>query len=208
VYFGYCHRQRRYRMMHLQDYVANVQDGISRMTSDATTAYGDVMRSYVPPTGGRAPGDARCHDRCAEQGCGCECCVCDADVLVHARCGEVRRIPLTLENDTRRERQVTLELDRFVTAGGRDLRWKAELSETQFVLRGCDEKTVVVRVEIECLDADANDAQRKGALDRCEVGYTHVRGSGCLIRPIVLAVAVLPEHCDSYRHGCQCGCCS
>ena len=76
--------------------------------------------------------------------CHCECCVCDADVLVHARCGEVRRIPVTFENDSRRERQVKLELEKFVTAGGRELKWAAQLSDTEFTLKPCDEHTIIV----------------------------------------------------------------
>jgi hypothetical protein len=44
-------------------------------------------------------------------------------------------------------------------------------------------------------------------VDRCEVGYTTIRLDGCLIRPIVVAIAVLPLVCDSYRTGCACSCC-
>jgi hypothetical protein len=44
-------------------------------------------------------------------------------------------------------------------------------------------------------------------VDRCEVGYTTVRLEGCLIRPIVVAIAALPRECDSYRVGCSCSCC-
>ena len=44
-------------------------------------------------------------------------------------------------------------------------------------------------------------------VDRCEVGYTTIRLDGCLVRPIVVAIAVLPRGCDSYRTGCSCSCC-
>jgi hypothetical protein len=44
-------------------------------------------------------------------------------------------------------------------------------------------------------------------VDRCEVGYVTIRLGGCLIRPIVVAIAVLPLGCDSYRAGCACSCC-
>jgi hypothetical protein len=48
---------------------------------------------------------------------------------------------------------------------------------------------------------------RLGSVDRCEVGYATIRAEGCLVRPIVLAVAVLPDDCDAYRRPCSCGCC-
>jgi hypothetical protein len=126
---------------------------------------------------------------------------------------------VTFENDTRRERPVTLQLDKFVTAGGRDLGWKTQLSESQFTLRPCDEHAVIVSVSVQCetftvpgtVD-NANIAiaaanERAGSVDRCEVAYATLRADGCLIRPVVLAVAVLPDDCDSYRRPCGCGCC-
>lgn len=168
----------------------------------------------------------------------CECCVCDADVLVHARCGEIRRIPLTFENDTRRDKPVTLTLENFVTSGGRDLGWTAKLSETQFTLRPCDEQTVSIAVHIVCKDDTTKSPPTPvpggnpdtapgatpvtpttnvipgvtpidifGTVDRCEVGYATIRADGCLTRPVVVAVAVLPDDCDAFRHPCGCGCC-
>jgi hypothetical protein len=169
--------------------------------------------------------------------------VCDADVLVHARCGEVRRIPLTFENDTRRDTPVTLTLEKFVTSGGRDLGWTAALSETKFVLRPCDD-TVSLAVRIVCKSDAPTPAPNPntpappaggatpnpnpgniagtpsrsvsavvgrddafGSVDTCEVGYATIRAEGCLTRPIVVAIAVLPDDCDASRHGCGCGCC-
>jgi hypothetical protein len=34
-----------------------------------------------------------------------------------------------------------------------------------------------------------------------------VRAEGCLVRPLVVAVAVLPNDCGAHRSGCSCGCC-
>jgi hypothetical protein len=48
---------------------------------------------------------------------------------------------------------------------------------------------------------------RLGSVDRCEVAYVTLRAEGCQIRPVVLAVAVLPDDCDAYRRPCACGCC-
>jgi hypothetical protein len=137
--------------------------------------------------------------------------VCDADVLVHARCNETRRIPVTFENDTRREKPVKLTLEKFVSAGGKDVGWNGQLSEAEFTLKPCDEHTVIVTVQVKCDvgggSTDKPNDPRRGTLDRCEVGYATLRAEGCLVRPVVIAVAVLPDDCDAYRRPCSCGCC-
>lgn len=246
IYFGYCGRSGRYRMMDLPEYMSSLQEGMSRWMNDTTTMYQDMLQPS--PDGargayGRPAKDCGCGCRERSCDCHCECCVCDADALVHARCGEVRRIPITFENDTRREKPVKLELGKFVTAGGRDLGWLAQLSDTELTLRPCGEQTVILAVAVRCAPAPdpqnpppaANpqtDAQagatgenerkvsegselisaigrleRLGSVDRCEVGYATIRAEGCLTRPVVIAVAVLPDDCDAYRHPCGCGCC-
>jgi hypothetical protein len=230
IYYGYCSRTNRYRMMDLPDYVSNMQQGMSKWMSDTQSMYQDIARGYGRPgqgvrTRSRQDCDCGCHGQADD--CHCECCVCDADVLIHARCGEVRRVPVTFENDSRRERQVKLELDKFMTAGGKDVGWPAQLSETEFTLKPCDEHTVLVGVQIRCdasgdtkptdkpntaaatLAANAAAAATRsgGSVDRCEVAYAKLRADGCLIRPAVIAVAVLPDDCDSYRRPCGCGCC-
>ena len=58
----------------------------------------------------------------------------------------------------------------------------------------------------------AEDAQRTRDfdpvdVDDCEVGYVTIRVGGCLVRPIVVAIAVLPHDCDAYHASCSCGCC-
>jgi hypothetical protein len=229
LYYGYCHQTNRYRMMDLPDFTTNIQQGMSRMMTGAQTAYQDMIRGYAVP--GRQHDDG-CGCGCRDQhcrDCHCECCVCDADVLVHVRCGEIRRIPVTFENDSRRERQVTLELEKFVTAGGRELKWPAQLSDAEFTLKPCDEKTIVVSVLVRCdtftgdqatgtvdpnseagsinASRQAATGERLGSVDRCEVAYATLRAEGCSVRPVVLALAVLPDDCDDYRRPCSCGCC-
>src|SRR6266508_1474530 len=92
IYYGYCGRTGGYRMMDLPEYLSNMQQGMSRWMSDTQTMYQDVARGYY----GRGQESVRtrthpahgcgCRD-CQHDDCHCECCVCDADVLVHARCG-------------------------------------------------------------------------------------------------------------------------
>lgn len=242
VYYGYCGREGRYRLMDLPEFMSNAQEGMSRMVSDAQTAYQQLVQGLygqaartgtdaVTAWSSRAAAPHHgcgCHDH---RDCHCECCVSDADVLIHARCGEIRRIPVTFDNDSRRERQVTLTLDKFVTRGGRDVNWAARLSETEFTLKPCGEHTVIVTVGIRCDNGgddstegkggDANKpgevlrgaeavnvaVDRLGTVDRCEVAYATLRAEGCSIRPPVIAVAVLPDDCDAYRRPCSCGCC-
>jgi hypothetical protein len=227
IYYGYCNQQRRYRMMDLNDYLANVQDGLSRMMSDVSSAYSAYQNAYQQmalgygqayPSVGHGPGcGCGCQSRaggcgCGQRGCAChcECCVCDADILVHARCGETRRIPVTFENDARAERAVRLQLDKFTSSGGRDLTWNAQLSEAEFTLRGCDCRTVTVTVDVTCGGGTKDPNGRvtgAGTVDRCEVAYASLRAEGCLVRPVLLAVAVLPDDCGAFRRGCLCGCC-
>lgn len=211
IYLGYSARDGRYRMMDLSEYVTSVQQEVLRLMNDTAFAYGGMLRgSYQSTPAGGAPWMGQRSARCDDRGdCHCDCCVGDTDVLVHARVGETRRISITLENDTRRERPVKLELGSFVTAGGRDLGWQAHLSETEFTLPPCGERTVslVVNLGRPDLGTDRAEVRQSGLLDRCEVGYATVRAEGCLTRPIVIAVAVLPDDCDSYRRPCGCDCC-
>ena len=236
IYYGYCGRTKRYRMMDLTDYMANMQEGMTRMMDDAQATYREMARTYgrMPGTG-ESPDWARglAHHRgcgcCGKHDCDChcECCVCDADVLIYGRCGELRRIPISFDNDSRREREVKLELGEFATAGGRKLGWQAQLSETTFKLKPCDSHTVILSVLIVCRKGDqapapnpnANPASSDtgrlvgaatrdfGTVDECEVGYSPLRAEGCFVRPMNIAIAVLPDDCDSYHRSCG-GCCN
>src|SRR5947209_2562603 len=53
--------------------------------------------------------DCDCDD-CVQDGCHCSCCIGDADLLIYARLGERRVVPLVVENNRHRERQIRLEL--------------------------------------------------------------------------------------------------
>jgi hypothetical protein len=234
VFYGYCHDSGRMRMMNFPDYVNNVQTGYSNLYNNpmsslqtmmgmmqggggAGTSGGTSSSRYAPPwrREWHEGHDCRCHDggergcRCQED-CGCSCCIRCADTVEYARCGETRRIPITFDNDSRRERAVKLELAPFLGESGHPLNWHATLSETEFNLRPCGEKTVLLTVTIDCGKRDGkNDPNlnEPATVDACKVGYATVRAEGCLVRPIVVAVAVLPDHCGAHRIGCLCGCC-
>jgi hypothetical protein len=240
MFYGYCHDSGRMRMMNFPDYVNNVQTGYSNLYSNPASALQTMMgmmqgggstSTSTSPTpsqewygergrhgerGRRGEHGCGCHDE-GERGCGCHedcgcsCCIRCADTVEFARCGETRKISITFDNDSRRERAVTLELAPFLGENGQQLNWQASLSETTFTLGPCGEKTVVLTVTIDCGkpvgDGNANQPPQPATVDACKVGYATVRAEGCLVRPLVVAVAVQPDHCRAHRVGCLCGCC-
>ncbi len=167
--------------------------------------------------------------------CRCECCIEDADIVVRARCGEVRVVPIEVDNDTRRERDnVTVEVSDVRTAGGRVLPWRTVVTpDGPLTLDSCSTTRLELVVHVACtgdtptatrVDDEGGDDQQgeqdtprtrlpegdrdqTGEVDECVVGYLTLRLGGCVTRPIVVAVAALPDACDSYHAGCSCGCC-
>ena len=216
ILYGYCHETNRMRMMDYTDYMKNMQTGYSNLYSNPASsmrpmmdALSSMMRGMDSPSArSRHKGDCDC-----EQDCTCSCCIRCADVVEYARCGELRRIPITFDNDTRREREVTLQLGNFATESGQEVAWKASVSETTVKLPPCGEKTILVSVNVDCgslggSPSNPNGEDRTATVDSCRVAYATLRADGCTIRPVVIAVAVLPEHCGSHSVGCGCGCCN
>lgn len=209
--------------------------------------------------GERFEGDCGCgrgHRDDRDWGCGpepdcrCECCVEDADIVVYAHCGEVRVVPIAIENDTRKVRaDVAVDVTEIRTAGGHILPWRTRVSpEGSLTLEPCSTTRLEILVHINChddkdqggqgpapapggdkapageklrgkvqeqgpptspnvLDRSFGEGRGIGDLDTCVVGYFTVRLGGCVTRPIVVGVAVLPDSCDSYRTSCSCACC-
>jgi len=168
--------------------------------------------------------------------CRCECCIVDADYVVYARCYERRLVPIEIENDTRKVREdVTLEVSDVRSAGGRVLPWRVVARpESPLTLEPCSTTQIDLLVDIRCDDDDGDEGgdqpprKATGAqkatrtqeaeeatrgtvelvdVDDCEVGYVTIRVGGCLVRPIVVAIAVLPRACDAYHASCSCSCC-
>jgi len=170
--------------------------------------------------------------------CRCECCIVDADYVVYARCGELRRVPIVIENDTRKVREdVTLEVSDVRSSGGRTLPWQvAVLPEGPIDLPACSSTTIDLVTRIVCERSDPQDGKdpndnpkaatakkasarakqtataifeerELGSVDDCTVGYVTIRVGGCVVRPIVVAIAVLPSECGAYHAGCSCSCC-
>jgi hypothetical protein len=223
------------RMMNMPDYVRNVQTGYTNMAQVPTMLWQQMAGTAQNPSAsqgyesyqkhgsherhhGHKKHGCGCHER---EDCGCECCIRCADTVEYARCGETRKIPITFDNDSRRERPVTLELGSLLTDGGKKLDWPVSLSETQFTLGPCGEKTVLLTVTVNCGQSDTNpvtgtnvdatpppnQAAPAVSIESCVVGYVTVRADGCMIRPIIVAIAALPDRCGAHHIGCLCGCC-
>jgi hypothetical protein len=154
--------------------------------------------------------DCGCGDR-HEPGCGCHqcgddchcfCCVTGADLVVEARLGELRVVTVEVVNERRRERDITLELGSFTTRGGGPSPVIGLIEgETTFQLGPCSEHLVTIVLEVGTLREAPRD------VDDCLVAWADLKVEGCDVRPVRIAVAILPRDCGPYRVRCACGCC-
>jgi len=153
---------------------------------------------------------SECCDRCGPDTCSCRCCVADSDLLVETRVGERRVVPITIENHWRRERPIELELSSWtnvegVTVGGQ------LTTPTSFTIPPCGEERAILVIQIASaagLATNNNEGNdRLTDVKDCQVAYADLRVKGCDIRPIRIAVAILPRSCDDYIVDCRCGCC-
>jgi hypothetical protein len=183
-----------------------------------------LQQSAMPWADPRRGRHRECHPH---RGCGCDardcdcdrcsCCVPDADITLHTRVGERRVIAFELRNEQRREREVTLEVGRWMPCAGPDLNVTAEFDvATPLTLAACENR--IIRLGIAVADkTDAggpNDPARTTTevgrqtrdVDSCATALADVRFEGCS-RPLRVAVVVHPADCDAYPVSCDCGCC-
>jgi hypothetical protein len=188
----------------LVDYGEMLQD-LARPWSEAYTAWTDALR---PKSWADVwhPGECRC-PRCKPEDCHCRCCVTNADLLVRARLGERRVVPLLIENSWRRERDVELELSSWSPVSAETKVTGEIVAPTKFTLRGCEERTVVLVVNIAGAEQQGGDRPALPDLRDCAVSYADLRIVGCDLRAIRIAVAILPRDCEAMRIDCRCGCC-
>lgn len=143
--------------------------------------------------------------------CHCNCCVVDADLVVHTRLGERRVVPMSIDNDRRREREITLELSEFTTRGGSPAKVRGRIvGPTEFTVPACGERDVLVVIDVdhdEGPDSDEQDEERVIDVDECVVAYADLRIGGCDNRPVRIAVSILPRDCGAYPIDCARGCC-
>ena len=165
--------------------------------------------------GGSNEHDTGCR-QCRADDCHCQCCIGDdLDLVVYSRLGERRIVPITITNERRREREVTLELSGFKTKGGREVPVTgAIVGADTFTLAPCEERAVTITVESSEPAAGATGDNAQGNeiqapdVDDCLVAVADLRVEGCDIRcPIGIGVVLLPRDCDAFDLGCGCGCC-
>lgn len=147
------------------------------------------------------------HDRCA-----CRCCICDADLVVYARPGERRLVPIAIDNVRQRDRQIRLELSTFSGQQGASQVSASILGEQEFTLRACDEHITILAIEGGSVGQEPGEsATQERPIEtgrgECEVVYGDLRIEGCDIRPVRIAVALLPFGCDAHEVRCDCCCC-
>jgi hypothetical protein len=203
-----------------------IADGINQMLAPTLTGLRAPGAAREEPRRKSHRHDDCCDcPDCGRDECYCRCCIGDADLVVYARLFELRVIPITLVNERRREKQIRLELSEFKTRGGETLGVVgAIVPPTEFVLPPCGEEQIIIVVEtfpggndqppptpapvpgVERVRAAAAD-RRLPDVDECRVLYADLRVEGCDIRPVRIALVLLPRDCDEYVIECGCSCC-
>ena len=194
-----------------------------RMAASVADGVNQLMSAFIAPLAAAAapartaPGrtshkphmhDCGCGCDCEKDMCHCECCIGDVDLVVYGRVGERRIITITIENSRRREKEIKLELSNWTTRSGKPTDISAQiLTPTQFKLAPCAEHSVAIVVNAVPNDISSSDDNRIPDVDECEVVFADLRVEGCDIRPIRIALALLPRDCDTYDVECGCSCC-
>jgi hypothetical protein len=190
-------------------------------------AYGDAMKAWYdaagalwepwtklwqPAKGCQCGADRPCH--CDP----CDCCTPSCDLLVHARAGEQRVVPLKLHNPTRRPLTVTVDVGAFTPCGeSSGITVEARVVPSAAVELGpCETRTVELLLavggpqDVVVPKPKANqDTQSRVTpqLERCATLLADVRFGGCGSRAVRIGVVVLPAVCGGYEVECDCGCC-
>lgn len=186
-------------------------EGLNRIYGGALEPYLRTLRPQQTPGMSHAK-DCGCGHCCAPDKCHCRCCISDADLVVYSRVGERRVVPLIVENHYRRERTIHLDLSKWTTRGGLPVNVTAQLEATDFKLAACEERSVALTVEVGFTPESPNDPDREEPrqrpdVDECKVYYADLRVEGCDIRPVRIALALLPRDCAAHKIHCRCTCC-
>jgi hypothetical protein len=216
----------------MQGYPAPQQYGGAPTTAPSKQAWYDARPTHHPPhpRGCRCPKccERECCRHCGPDPCACYCCIGEVDFVVYARVGEQRVIPILVENERRREKDITVELSPWRTRGGGTAPVDTvAVTPKTFKLPPCGEKEVVVGVRVREPADTGNQAPASADtqagisvttegrtperelkdVDGCVVVTADLTLVGCDHRPIRIAVAILPRDCDPFRVTCGCGCC-
>lgn len=189
-----------------------VGDAFGTLAVSAADVVGEVFRATAPLA--RELGTRTTHHRhgCGhdKRDCHCTCCVCDADLVVYTRLGERRVVPIRIENERSRDRDVKLGVSDFTTRGGKAAPVKvAVVGPSDFTIGPCahHDATLVVDIAVEQGDKREKERAKLTDVDDCVVAVGDLRVDGCDVRPVRIAVAVVPRDCDPFYLECGCGCC-
>ncbi|MFB0610967.1 hypothetical protein [Aurantiacibacter poecillastricola] len=190
--------------------------GIVRPWTDAFDSWRGGVEEIMARAGKKSRARDGCGCACAEDDCQhgecqCNCCVADSDLVIEARVGEQRVVPIVIENKWRRKREIEVQLSDW-HCGGSDLKIEGRiLDPLKFAIEPCDEHKLTMLVSIGgrtgSNDTDGSDERLPGDVEGCTVCYADLRIKGCDVRPIRIAVAVLPRECGAYRVDCCQACC-
>ena len=175
-----------------------------------TTAYESWRTGVADMLDRRPAAKGDCNERCGPDPCQCQCCIADSDLLVEARVGERRVIPITIENHWRRERDIELELSSWTKLADGIVVQGQITTPLTFTLKPCSNEQVILVVEIEGSGKNGTTDSNRIMINDvkgCAVSYADLRIKGCDLRPVRIAVAVLPRDCDDYVVDCQTACC-
>jgi hypothetical protein len=136
----------------------SILDGMQRVASALSTPLRGAFEALTH--GVKMLRDCGCSDKSTGDDCHCRCSVCDADLVAYVRCGETRIIPVTFENDTRRAKEVTLELSAFRATSNASASVVATPSKTNFTLAPCGAETIWIGVNVDCQAEKSQTAQR------------------------------------------------
>jgi hypothetical protein len=183
-------------------------------TATASTGHRRHRHGKGHDHGCRECGDhhAGCHE-CRGR-CDCGRCGADADVLVTARPGERRVIPIEVRNPTHREVTVSVDPGPWTSCEGDQVAVHAAVRPAGDVtIPACSSHEFLLVIEVGGGSADPtvpgnvkDDNYRQGAPLRCCTTLTsdvRINGCGTTLR---VAVNVLPLDCDPVEVTC-CGCC-
>lgn len=189
-----------------------VGDAFGTLAVSAADVVGEVFRAATPLARNlrTRTGQHRHRCGCEERDCHCTCCVCDADLVVYTRLGERRVVPIRIENERSRDREVKLTVTEFTTRGGKAAPVDVGLAGPgAFTIGPCAHHDATLVVDIAGVQGDKREKGRTELtdVDDCVVAVGDLRVDGCDIRPVRIAVAIVPRDCDPYDVECGCGCC-
>lgn len=194
----------------------NLARDVMRPWADAFDSWRGGVEEMVARTGNMTRSRDGCgcpcpEDDCQRDECQCSCCVADSDLVVEARVGEQRVVPIIIENKWRRKREIEVQLSDW-HCGDSDLKIDGRIVDPlKFTIEPCGEHKLTLVVEIggrgSPNDSTGTTDRMPKDVETCVVCYADLRIKGCDVRPIRIAVAVLPCDCGAYRVDCCQACC-